>query len=95
MKRGRSLLFKLTKKFIEICLEIRRLLCANVKLEIVRSISHIQLYHGATDILKVKQRQNSKDFMSKHLFEAMEEKEPTIIPNERQSSQDDTFPERI
>lgn len=43
----------------------------------------------------MKQRRSSKDFMSKHQFEFIEEEEPNIIQDERQSSQEDTSQERI
>ena len=96
LKRGWSLPFKLTKKLNEICFEMESLAWANPKFKIVRSISHIKPYHGPTEIKKVEQRQDPKDFMSKHQFEIIEEDEPTILPNvERQSSQEDASQERI
>ena len=86
--------FKLTEELNEICFEMGSLEWANLKLKIVRSITHNKPYHGPTELKKFRKRQNLIDFMSKHRCEIIEEDEPTIIPDvERQSSHEDASQE--
>lgn len=59
------------------------------KFKIVRAITFIKLHHGATKFENVRQRQYPEYFRSKCQFEIVEENETTIIPEERQFSQED------
>ena len=54
LKRGWSLPFIITKKINDICFEMESLGWASPKFKVVRSISHIKPYHGATEFKKVK-----------------------------------------
>ena len=69
---------------------------ANPKFKVVRSISHIKPYHGATEFKKVKNRINPIDFTSKHQYELIEEEDDVdILDTNRRSSQPEDSQERI
>ena len=95
LKRGWSLPFIITKKINDICFEMESLGWASPKFKVVRSISHIKPYHGATEFKKVKNKINPKDFTSKHQYELIEEDDVDILDTNRRSSQAEDSQERI
>ena len=95
LKRGWSLPFIITKKINDICFEMESLGWASPKFKVVRSISHIKPYHGATEFKKVKNRINPKDFTSKHQYELIEEDDVDILDTNRRSSLAEDSQERI
>ena len=95
LKRGWSLPFIITKKINDICFEMESLGWASPKFKVVRSISHIKPYHGATEFKKVKNKINPKDFTSKHQYELIEEDDVDILDTNRRSSLAEDSQERI
>ena len=95
LKRGWSLPFIITKKINDICFEMESLGWASPKFKVVRSISHIKPYHGATEFKKVKNKITPKDFTSKHQYELIEEDDVDILDTNRRSSQAEDSQERI
>ena len=68
---------------------------ANPKSKVVRSISHIKPYHGATEFKKVKNSINPIDFTSKHQYELIEKDDVDILDTKRRSSQPKDSHEQI